>query len=147
MSRLGSTVAVATICLSLIALSACGAASQTPQGSTSSPPGTTTGPIGAMPVKPHLAKQPGGRALATGWLRRIDLEGGFWALVAVPPGVTTDAPMIIAVLLPGKVSAAQIGAHDGAYLVVAGRLSAGASIRNAGAEIQVASIKTLGMGQ
>ena len=145
MSRAGRAAAVAVICFSLLALSACGAATQIPRDAPS--PSTPARPVGGMPVKPHLAKLPGGRALATGWLRRIDLEGGFWALVAGPPGATTGAPTVIAVLLPSKIGAARISAHDGAYLIVTGRLSTGVSIRNAGPEIRVAGIKTLGMGQ
>jgi hypothetical protein len=66
-----------------------------------------------MPVKPHFEKLAGGRALASGWLRYIPLEGGFWALVAEPPGVKSDSPTVVAVLLPHRVGEAAIAAHDG----------------------------------
>lgn len=54
---------------------------------------------------------------------------------------------IIAVLLPGKVGASQMQAHDGASVIAAGRLDKGASIHNSGTEIRVASIKAPGLEQ
>jgi hypothetical protein len=127
-------------------LGACGAASSHSPTATPSPTPSRV-VIGSMPVRPHLQKEAGGRVLATGWLRHFDLEGGFWALVAEPPGVTTSAPIVIAVLLPGSVTTAAIASHDGAYLIVEGMMSGGASIRMSGPEVLVDSIKLLGMGQ
>lgn len=75
MSRLGSSVAIVTICLGVTGLGACGTASQTPPPGTSSPQGTTTSPSSVM--KPHLAKRSGGHALPTGWLWHLDQNGGF----------------------------------------------------------------------
>jgi hypothetical protein len=127
-------------------LGACGAASSLGPATTPSPTPSRV-IIGGMPVRPHLQKEAGGRVLVTGWLRHVDIEGGFWALVAQPPGVTTSTPTVIAVLLPGSVATADIASHDGAYLIVEGRMSGGASIRMSGPEVLVDSVKLLGMGQ
>jgi hypothetical protein len=135
--------------LSVVAgLGACGSRSAvTLPPSPIATPMASSGPVGAMPVRPHFEKLAGGRALASGWLRHIALEGGFWALVAEPPGVKTDSPTVIAVLLAHGVSEAAIVAHDGSYLAAQGKLSAGASIRNSGPEILVDRVRLLGRGQ
>ena len=148
MSRVMSAGLVALALLGVCVLGACGSlpatASQPPSGAT---PTASTGPIGAMPVRPHFEKLSGGRALASGWLRYIALEGGFWALTAEPPGVKTDSPTVIAVLLPSKVSEAAIASHDGSYLMAQGKSSAHASISNSGSEILVDGVQLLGRGQ
>jgi hypothetical protein len=54
---------------------------------------------------------------------------------------------IIAVLLPGKISAAQIARHNGAYLIAEGAISTDTSIRNSVTEITLDSIRLLGLGQ
>ena len=132
----------------LAGLGACGSRSAaTPPPSPFATPTASSGPAGAMPVRPHFEKQHGGRALASGWLRHVTLEGGFWALVAEPPGVKTDSPTVIAVLLAHRVSEAAIAAHDGSYLTAQGKLSTDASIRNAGPEIFVDRATLLGRGQ
>jgi hypothetical protein len=129
-------------------LGACGAAKSTPPSPATTPSPTPTRVIiGGMPVRPHLQKEAGGRVLVTGWLRHIDLEGGFWATSAQPPGVTTGNQTVIAVLLPGSVATADIASHDGAYLIVEGTMSAGVSSRMSGPEVLVDSVKLLGMGQ
>jgi hypothetical protein len=134
--------------LTVFALGSCGSSSVSAlPPSRSAAPTASTGPVGAMPVRPHFEKQPGGRALASGWLRYVALEGGFWALVAEPPGVTTDSPTVIAVLLPDKVSVAAIASRVGSYLVAQGKLSTDASIRNSGPEILVDGVKLLRRGQ
>jgi hypothetical protein len=145
MSRIARVALVALTLLSVGVLSACGVATQSLPQPT--PSATHSGPAVGMPIRPHFAQQADGRALASGWLRRIDLEGGFWALVAGPPGVTTNTPTVIAVLLPGTIGEAEIAQHDGAYLIAEGTLSTGVSIRNAGPEITVDTIRLLGMGQ
>jgi hypothetical protein len=148
MSRVMRVSLVTLALLSVCSLGACGSVSATAfQPPPSAAPTASTGPVGAMPVRPHFEKLRGGRALASGWLRQIALEGGFWALTAEPPGVKTDSPTVIAVLLPDKVSEAAIASHDGSYLVAQGTLSADASIRDFGPEILVDGVQLLGRGQ
>ncbi len=148
MSHVMRATLVILAVLGALGAGACGAAvSSSP---VSSPGATLThsaGPTGAMPVKPHLQTLPGGRAQASGWLRYIDLEGGFWALTADAPGVQANVPHVVAVLLPHRVGEAAIASRDGLYLVVRGRLSTGVSIRGSGPEILVDGITPLGMGQ
>ena len=152
MSRTIRTILIAGSCLSIVApaavsVSACGArAVATGQAKPSVTP-LPKGSVGVMPVRPHFQMLGNDRALATGWLRRVDLEGGFWALIAQPPGVTSGTPTVVAVLLPGRIALGRIATHDGAYLIVQGRLSKDASIRMSGPEIRVDSIRLLGMGQ
>ena len=119
MSRPMRATLVIMAVLSVLGAGACGASVSSPPAPSSR--GTFAGspsPTGAMPVKPHLQTLPGGRAQASGWLRYIDLEGGFWALTADAPGVKADAPHVVAVLLPHKVGEAAIASRDGSYLVV-----------------------------
>jgi hypothetical protein len=151
MSRFIRIIAMAMLFATVAWAAACGSATRSSGQSFLSPSpivtGSPSGPSGAMPVKPHFQKMSGGQAVASGWLRHVDLEGGFWALIAEPPGVPASSPTIVAVLLPGKVSQAQLAAHDGAYLFVTGKVATGASMRMAGPEIVVAGVKLLGMGQ
>ena len=148
MSRIVGSSLLTLALLSICALCACGSTSATAfQPPPSATPTASTGPVGAMPVRPHFEELLGGRALASGWLRHIALEGGFWALAADPPGVKTDALTVIAVLLPHQVGEAAIASHDGSYLVAQGRLSPDASIRNFGREILVDAVQLLGRGQ
>jgi hypothetical protein len=148
MSRVVGLSLVTLALLSALALGACGSFSATAfQPPSSATPTASTGPVGAMPVRPHFEGLSGDRALASGWLRYIALEGGFWALTADPPGVKTDSPIEIAVLLPNKVSKAAIASHDGSYLVAQGKLSPDASIRDSGPEILVDAVQLLGRGQ
>lgn len=108
-------------------------------------------PTGAVPTRPRLEQQRNGASAAYGWLRRIDLEGGFWAVVAEPPGAGAGAgggnPTIVAVLLPGKVLESGIARLEGAYVVAVGARLAGASIRMAGPEITVDEIAAVGSGK
>jgi hypothetical protein len=145
MSRLARVALVTLAVLSAAGLSACGSATLASPKPTPSP--VHSGPVGGMPIRPHLEMVGNGRALASGWLRHIDLEGGFWALTAQPPSAMSSAQTIIAVLLPGKVGEADIVKHNGAYLIAEGAVSTDASTHNAGPEITVDSIRLLGMGQ
>ena len=96
-----------------------------------------------MPTTPHLEQRPGGRALAYGWVAHVDLEGGFWALVAEPPysGMTTG---VVAVLLPGAVDDAGIASYAGSFVAAEGTLQSGVSIRAAGPELWVDAVRVLG---
>jgi hypothetical protein len=145
MSRIAYAALVAIAVVGAVALSACGTATQASPKPT--PSLVHSGPVGGMPIRPHLEMVGNGRALASGWLRHIDSEGGFWALIAEPPNVMTSAQTIIAVLLPGKITTTDIAQHNGAYLIAEGTVSTDASIRNSGPEIIVDTIKVLGMGQ
>jgi hypothetical protein len=137
---------LATLALvGIVALGACGSAKQSSPQTT--PSETPSSPVAGMPIQPHFEEQANGRALASGWLRHIDLEGGYWALTAQPPYAMSSAQTIIAVLLPGAVGEADIAKHTDAYLIAEGALSADVSIRNSGPEIRVDSIRLLGMGQ
>ena len=147
MNRGAWPATIVLACVSVLALAACGTQGPTGQPASRDASQPASPPIGEMPVRPHFQHEGKRLALATGWLERVGLEGGFWALVAQPPGSVGQAPSVIAVLLPGKVGAGDLARHQGAYLITKGRIARGGSIREAGPEIRVDSIKLLGMGQ
>lgn len=96
---------------------------------------------------PALVELAGGRVRAIGVLTRVDLEGGFWAVVDAPAGakLTGNEPVVAVILLPeAGLHGANLDALVGTYVQFEGTLSEGASIRMAGPEVMVESFKMLG---
>ncbi len=150
MPRIVPIAALAACAFCTLALVACGppaGQSQTPLVATSAPvplvPEPAPAPEGAMPTRPRLEQLPGGRALAYGWVAHVNLEGGFWAVVAEPPlsGTTTE---VVAVLLPGAVDEAGIASYAGSFVAAEGTLQSGTSVRMAGPELWVDAVRVLG---
>jgi hypothetical protein len=83
----------------------------------------------------------GGRAAAYGWLTEIDLEGGTWEVVSQPP-TSSVAGGVVAVLVPGAVTTAQLDKARGVFVGAEGVLQQGVSIRMAGPEIVVDRLRT-----
>jgi hypothetical protein len=145
--KIGAAACVAAL---LIALTGCtiGPGTTTTLPAPAPAPGQPGGPpTGGMPTVPRLEQNANGSWSAYGWLKRIDLEGGFWAVIAEPPGVQTSSPTIIAVLLPGTVSDSDLAKLDGHSVIAVGSKSSGASVRMAGPEIVVDRITAVGPGR
>ncbi|MDP2182562.1 MAG: hypothetical protein Q8K99_08335 [Actinomycetota bacterium] len=151
MRRLMAVVAAVVVMALGIALAGCGSGSvqpgETPPAESTTtpeqPPGHGTGYL----APPALVELPGGRVRAIGTLARVDLEGGFWAVVDATPGTDLkgDEPVIAVVLLPEEdgMHGADMSALAGTYMQFDGTLVEGASIRMAGPEIMVDSFKML----
>ena len=145
--RIGAATCIAVL---LIALAGCtaGPGTTTTLPAPAPAPGQPGGPpTSGMPTVPRIEQNADGRWTAYGWLVRIDLEGGFWAVVAEPSGVQTSSPTIIAVLLPGAATEADISGLDGHSVIAVGSRSSGVSVRMAGPEIVVDRITAVGPGQ
>jgi hypothetical protein len=97
-------------------------------------------------MAPGISEWAGGSVEAAGWVVWEDLEGGFWALQDVPPSTSSvRQPKIVAVLLPGAVTAKVISGFEGRYAIADGRIQGGASVRMAGPELvvdRIASART-----
>lgn len=121
-------VTAAALAALVLVLGVAGCMSESPSASFGTPP------------RPGYFAGPGG-AEAVGYVVREDIEGGFWALVDIDPGVSsTVQPKIIAVLLPGSVDEVGISALKGRFVWAAGRASGGASVRMSGPELLVDGI-------
>ncbi|GAB4264298.1 MAG: hypothetical protein Kow00122_19880 [Thermoleophilia bacterium] len=73
-----------------------------------------------------------------GVLRRVDLEGGFWAVTnALPGGEPDEGDKIIAVLANADDLGLDLESLEGAYVSAVGKLLGGASVRMAGPELQL----------
>ncbi len=97
---------------------------------------------GGLVPRPGLDKRADGTAVARGWVVHSDLEGGFWTLVDAAPDADASGKVVV-VLLPGKVTEAEIAALDGSYASATGRMKTGASIRMSGPEMTVETIEKL----
>jgi hypothetical protein len=117
-------------------------------GCASPPPGPAPSPAPSPAPAPDQGKVRGpgidrladGTTEAYGYVKRVELEGGFWALVADP--VSQEASVVV-VLLPGKVAVGDIAALAGAYVRATGTELHGASIRMVGPEMKVDTIGAL----
>jgi hypothetical protein len=89
---------------------------------------------------PGIVKLADGTSEAYGYVRHVELEGGFWALVA--DNVSQETSVVV-VLLPGKVAEADIAKLAGSYAQAKGTELHGASIRMAGPEMKVDAIEAL----
>lgn len=104
----------------------------------------TPAPGQGKPRGPGIVKLADGTSEAYGYVRRVELEGGFWALVA--DNASQEASVVV-VLLPGKVAEADIAKLADSYAVAKGTELHGASIRMAGPEMKVDAIEALGEPQ
>ena len=82
-----------------------------------------------------------GRVRAVGTLERVELEGGFWAVVE--PTTSDSNQVVIAVIANAEEFTAQIAELDPSYVAVTGTLFEGASIRMSGPEIVADTIEEL----
>ncbi|MBC7266621.1 MAG: hypothetical protein QMD76_00975 [Anaerosomatales bacterium] len=111
-------------------------------GAGSSKPPTATPPPAPSPREPGLVELPDGRVQALGRLARVDLEGGFWAIVE---GAGEQQGMrIVAVIANPDAWERELEALEGVVVIATGRRFEGMSIRMAGPEIVVESIATAG---
>lgn len=106
-------------------------------------------PPSAIPQKtptlraPGLTELPDGRVQVLGRLARIDLEGGFWAIVE-GVGAQQGTGDVVAVIANADEWDRTLDALEGTVVVAVGRRFEGASIRMAGPEIVVESIEAAG---
>jgi hypothetical protein len=137
---------VRAICLvawltALLVVSGC-AAPPAPTPSPGPTPAPSPGAPGTALPRPGLQTQADGTALAFGWVVRMDIEGGFWALTDADPTAGAAGGTVV-VLLPGKVAETSIAALAGKYVRATGTQGSDASIRMAGPEMTVDSIEEL----
>jgi hypothetical protein len=116
----------------------------------STPPGTTTSaplPPGASgkagTTKPGVSELGDGRVVASGWVARVDLEGGFWAVMDASPQPPESSymPQVVAVILPGAVPESEFKRLEGSFIGAEGVLQTGASIRMSGPEVVVDAVR------
>ncbi len=100
---------------------------------------------GAPPLvdAPGLYDMAGDRMRAVGVLDRVELEGGFWALVGVAGTDSVESTVIAVIENPDSLDV-ELADLRGRYVEVTGTLLDGASIRMAGPEIRVERIEVLG---
>lgn len=102
---------------------------------------------GSSQLAPGLHDREDGTVEARGWLVRVNLEGGFWAIQATapyssqspPPGTSNN----VAVISNADEFDPNLAAAEGNYVSVIGTRFDGASIRMAGQEIVVQSVTVL----
>lgn len=116
-------------------------------GCASSPETTTpadqpagSGDAAGMRLANGLYDLEDGTAQAIGTLAYKDLEGGFWAIVGAP-GAEPDA--VIVVIANGADMASTLRPLEGKTVVATGTRAEGASIRNAGPEMNVDKIEEI----
>ncbi|MCL4078004.1 hypothetical protein MX659_00025 [Coriobacteriia bacterium Es71-Z0120] len=100
-------------------------------------------PAVPSPREPGLTGLPDGRVQALGRLARIDLEGGFWAIVE-GAGTQQGADKVVAVIANADEWERTLEALEGSVVIAVGRRFEGASIRMAGPEVVVESIAEAG---
>lgn len=136
MYRVTSMAAMTAMALASVLACACTPSPSGPSLTPGAPSITTT-----RVIAPGISEWSTGAVEAAGWVRWIDLEGGFWALADAPAAAQgSKQPKVVAVLLPGAVSVEGIAALTGDYVVASGRIQGGASIRMAGPELVVDTI-------
>ena len=139
MSRLQRVLLAAMLVLGLA-----GCATPAPQPVPSPVPSPTPAPGQGKLHAPGIDRLADGTSEAYGYVRRIELEGGFWALVSnVPQDKISVETSVVVVLLPGRVSEADIAKMAGSYAQAKGTELHGTSIRMAGPEMKVDAIAAL----
>jgi hypothetical protein len=134
-------VLIAAVSIAALALSACVSTTAPPTPAPAPLPPGTSAKVGAMPVA-DITDLGDGRVVANGWVAYEDLEGGFWAVMDIAPGPSSAVqPKIVAVLLPGTVTAEQLKNVEGTFVGAEGVMQTGASIRMAGPEIVVDALR------
>ncbi len=99
---------------------------------------------GTPPVvdAPGIYDAPGGRVRAVGVLDRVDLEGGFWAVLGVASTDAAESQVVAVIENPDSLDA-DLDDLRGRYVEVTGILLDGASVRMAGPEIRARDIRVL----
>ena len=125
--------------LTAVAIAGCTTPPSTvaPGGSTGNP-AAGGGPSGATRIAPGLYDMPDGTVQAVGTLAWRDLEGGFWAVVG---GAGGSSDTVLAVLAGSGKDDPAYTALAGQPVLVVGTRVEGVSVRMAGPEIKVTSIK------
>lgn len=126
----------------VVAFLAAGGCAPAPSPTPSPAPAPPQGGPGSAVPRPHLETQADGAALAYGWVIRMDLEGGFWALTDADPSMHGIGTTVV-VLLPGKTAEKDIAALADRYVRATGKAVEGVSIRMAGPEMTVDAIEEL----
>jgi len=97
------------------------------------------------PKPPALLDQPGiydaprGRVRVVGIFDRVELEGGFWAVVGVAP-TESAASRVVAVIVNAEELGLDLMSLRGRYVEAIGTIVEGASVRMAGPEVEARSI-------
>jgi hypothetical protein len=108
-------------------------------------PGNAPPPPGASgktrALTPGITELGSGRVVASGWVDYVDLETGFWAVMSASPTQSAIQPGVIAVLLPGEITAADLENVKGTFVGAEGVLQSGTSIRMAGPEVLVDALR------
>ncbi len=115
-----------------LALTACAKSPEKPDVVT---PPADNGAAGGTRIANGLYDIEGGKVQAVGTLEWRDLEGGFWAITGSPEG---DG--VVAVIANGADFADQLEGLKGRTVVATGKRLDGASIRQAGPEIEIDKI-------
>jgi hypothetical protein len=131
-------VLVVVLSLFALTLSACATPAVEPQPAPAPPPPGASKKAGDLVA--GIEDLGGGRVVASGWVYYVDLETGFWAVSSTAPQ-ESHQPEVVAVLLPGKVTAAELENVKGTFVGAEGVLQEGASIRMAGPEIVVDALR------
>jgi hypothetical protein len=130
---------LAALSLLALTLSACATPGSEPQPAPAPPPPGSSGKVGGLVV--GIEDLGGGRVVASGWVDYVDLESGFWAVMSAAPTQSAVQPEVVAVLLPGEVTTADLENVKGTFVGAEGVLQEGASIRMAGPEVVVDALR------
>ncbi len=134
-----------------LAASLSGCRSAQPDTTTPDTPATTTSTApddsgaAGMQLAPGIYEQQDGTALAIGVLEWSDVEGGFWALIDTREGADSEGS-VVAVIANASEDDSAYTALAGQQVVVSGRKLEGASIRQAGPEIEASKVEPYGAG-
>lgn len=132
---------IAGVSLALIlvfALVGCGTTPDTVTPGTTPPDSGAAGGASGMRLANGLYDMPDGTVQALGTLAYVDLEGGFWAITGAPG---QDSGSVIAVIANGADLAGTLRPLQGKTVSAVGKRLDGASIRQAGPEIEVTTIE------
>lgn len=139
-------IAVAALLLVAGVAGCAGGPAERPQetgGGSSGMPPKTMPPSVPEPRAPGLTDLPDGRVQALGRLARIDLEGGFWAIVG-SDGTAEGTSGIVAVIANADAWEKKLWDLEGSVVIAVGRRFEGVSIRMAGPEIVVEELYEAG---
>lgn len=130
----------------VLALVGCQAAEQGTSGEIppATDPAAGTSPAPPSGSTPGITELDDGRISVEGWLAYVDLEGGFYAIQDGPPsdtpGVEVDVTTVM-VIANSPDFGSELESMSGAYVTVIGKALDGASVRMAGPEMLLESIR------
>lgn len=134
-------IVAALVLVLAVTLVACGRdAGVKPEPVVEEPIGTDGGPSSTMLAGPGIYETDEG-VQVLGTLKYVDLEGGYWVLVDNTP---SGGGGNVAVLVGAEDLGVDLKAIEGRYCGADGSRLEGASIRNAGPEVQVTKIYEIG---